>query len=404
MGRVSSIGPMAVVKLLWKHMRHPWIARRLAALQAEKWLFNAIGPGKPDGSAMSIRQFSLRITDLCNLRCIMCGQWGERGFLLGKRLNDLVREEVQPRRYIELLDELKAHGHSPTVYIWGGEPMLYPGTLDIIRHCAELRLPAAIATNGTCMAHAAETFATAPLFLLQVSIDGHNAQLHNAIRRSPTGSDTFGEVMLGLDAVHAARTRAGRGLPIIASLTTISKENHMHLVDIYKAIAPHVDLLVFYLSWWIDEDSAQAHEADYARRFGQAPSLHRGWIGGWKPDNYACIDRQFGEMRRLSARLDAPPAVVIPNISGVDNLREYYTDHASTFGFNRCISICQAVEIDSNGDMSPCRDFHDYVVGNIKDSSVLDLWNSERYRAFRRSLARDGLMPVCTRCCGLMGY
>jgi len=404
MGRTSSIAPMAVVKLLWKHMRHPWIARRLAVLQAEKWIFNAFGPGDQDGTAGSIRQLSLRITDVCNLRCIMCGQWGERGFLLDKKLAELKKEEVPPERYIALLNDIKAHGHSPTVYLWGGEPMLYPGTLDIIRHSANLKLPTAIATNGTRMVHAAQTFAEAPLFLLQVSIDGHNAALHNAIRRSPTGSDTFGEIMQGLEAVHAAREKAGRGLPLIASLTTISRENHEHLVDIYEAVSPHVDLLVFYLSWWIDEEAASAHEVDYLRRFGETPTLHRGWVGGWKPENYACIDAQLNEIRARSARLGTPPAVIIPNLGGVDNLQEYYTDHASNFGFERCISIYQAVEIDSNGDMSPCRDYHDYVVGNIKDHTVLELWNSERYKAFRRSMAKDGLMPACTRCCGLMGY
>lgn len=404
MGRTSSIALMAIVKLLWKHMRHPWIARRLAALQAEKWLFNAFGPGASDGAAGTIRQLSLRITDVCNLRCVMCGQWGEQGFLLGKKLDVLKKEEVAPRRYLDLLNDIKTHGHSPTVYLWGGEPMLYPGTLDIIRHSAELGLPTAIATNGTRMVHAADTFAQAPLFLLQVSIDGHNAELHNAIRRSPSGSDTFGEIMQGLDAVHTARERTGRGLPVIASLTTISRENHEHLVDIYEALSPHVDLLVFYLSWWIDEDAAKAHEVDYARRFGQRPLLHRGWIGGWKPENYALIDSQLNEIRARSTRLGTPPAVVIPNLHGIDNLREYYTDHASTFGFERCISIFQAVEIDSNGDMSPCRDYHDYVVGNVKDHTVLQLWNSERYKKFRCSLAKDGLMPACTRCCGLMGY
>ncbi|HLZ10787.1 MAG TPA: SPASM domain-containing protein [Chloroflexota bacterium] len=54
--------------------------------------------------------------------------------------------------------------------------------------------------------------------------------------------------------------------------------------------------------------------------------------------------------------------------------------------------------------MSPCRDYHDYVVGNVKTATISELWNSEPYLKFRRSIDRDGLMPVCTRCCGLMGY
>jgi radical SAM protein with 4Fe4S-binding SPASM domain len=62
------------------------------------------------------------------------------------------------------------------------------------------------------------------------------------------------------------------------------------------------------------------------------------------------------------------------------------------------------VEINSNGDVSPCRDYHDYVVGNIKRNYISDLWNSEAYKLFRQSITGKGLMPVCARCCGLMGY
>lgn len=404
MNKTSAISPVAMMKLFWKHARHPWIARRLAALQGEKWKFNAFGPGGTAGEADRIRQFSMRITDVCNLRCIMCGQWGENGFLTNQNIAELKKNEVRPERYIELLTDLKRHGHTPTVYLWGGEPTLYQGTLDIIRHASSLGMPPSIATNGTKLASVAEAFATAPLYLMQVSIDGHNSALHNAIRRSPSGSDTFGEIMNGLEALQEARARAGNGLPIIASLTTVSRENHRHLVDIYERISPHADLLVFYLSWWIDEESAVRHEVDYERRFGEKPELHRGWIGGWRPDDYAVIDAQLKELNARSLQKGLPPAIIIPSVLGQDNLRAYYTDHTNTFGFNRCISIYQAVEIDSNGDMSPCRDYHDYIVGNVKEHTVLELWNSTRYKAFRKSLTSEGLMPACTRCCGLMGY
>jgi radical SAM protein with 4Fe4S-binding SPASM domain len=88
----------------------------------------------------------------------------------------------------------------------------------------------------------------------------------------------------------------------------------------------------------------------------------------------------------------------------VENLRTYYTDHRARFGYDQCISIYQVVEINSNGDLSPCRDYHDYVVGNIKEATITELWNSPAYQKFRRSLSQEGLMPVCSRCCGLMGY
>ena len=404
MSNRSKISPAVTLKLLLRHARHPWIAKKLLALQAEKWMFNVRYSNRDTGQANKIRQLSIRITDVCNLRCIMCGQWGENGFLRGKKLSDLKKVEVEPERYIELMDDLVANGHKPIIYLWGGEPMLYEGTLDILDHAARLGLPPTIATNGTRLTEAVDVFTESPLYLLQVSIDGHNAELHNAIRRGPKNLDPFGVVMDGLSDVRDARSRKKSGLPIVASLTTISRENHHHLLDIYDSLSPVVDFLVFYPSWWIDEKSAVAHEKDYMRRFGAMPELHRGWIGGWKPDDYALIHSQMEAIRRKSARLGTPPAVFIPNIIGVDNLREYYTNHSNTFGYNECISINQVVEIDSNGDMSPCRDYHDYVVGNIKEHTVTELWNSPRYRDFRISLYKDGLMPACTRCCGLMGY
>lgn len=404
MSNRSKISPAVTLKLLLRHARHPWIAKKLLALQAEKWLFNLCYPNRETGQANKIRQLSIRITDMCNLRCIMCGQWGENGFLRGKKLSDLKKAEVKPERYIELMDDLVANGHNPILYLWGGEPMLYEGTLDILEHAARLKLPPTIVTNGIKLRETVEEFTELPLYLLQVSIDGHNAELHNAIRRGPRKIDSFGTLMDGLSDIRDARARKGRDLPIIASLTTISRENHHHLLDIYESISPMVDFLVFYPSWWIDEESATAHEKDYTRRFGEKPALHRGWIGGWKPEDYALIDRQMKAIRRRSARLGTPPVVFIPNIVGENDLREYYTNHLNNFGYNECISINQVVELDSNGDMSPCRDYHDYVVGNIKEHTVTELWNSPRYRDFRISLHKNGLMPVCTRCCGLMGY
>jgi radical SAM protein with 4Fe4S-binding SPASM domain len=384
--------------------KQPWIGAKLATLQGEKWLFNLLYPQAPEGLARRIRQVSFRITDLCNLRCHTCGQWGDQGFLHGKNLRDLKKNEVSLDRYLEVLKDLVDHGHHPLIYLWGGEPMLYEGSLELIEGATALGLPTSIATNGTRIAAAAERLVAAPMFLLQVSIDGPDAARHNQARPGVGGANNFADIEAGLAAVREARRAQRRNLPLIASLTTISQHNFRYLTDIYESFRDKVDLFVFYLSWWIDPAGVQAHEADFNRRFGFTPVRHRGWIGGWRPDDYQELDLQLQALLARSRTGAAPPVTLIPSITGVDNLRTYYTDHQARFGFNQCISIFQAAEVNSNGDLSPCRDYHDYVVGNIKEATITELWNSVPYRQFRRSLATDGLMPVCTRCCGLMGY
>ncbi|NDY58557.1 radical SAM protein [Desulfovibrio sulfodismutans] len=404
MSKKSSVSLGTILKHSVKIARHPWIAGRLAALEKEKFLFGPLNPQAETGVARSIRQLSIRITDVCNLRCHTCGQWGDQGFLHGQNLKDLKKSEVSKERYLALLDDLAAHGHRPSVYLWGGEPTMYNGWLDIIDRATELKMPTSIATNSTGIEKAADRLVAAPMFLLQVSIDGHCAETHNAARPSASGRDNYQVIQDALAAVNEAKKSRGAKLPLVAALTTISSANVHHLVDIYEAYKDRVDLFVYYLSWWIDEKSAQAHDADFARRFGFTPKLHWGWVGDWTIKDHETLDRQLAEVQRRSRPLNMPPVNIIPKITGLANLKEYYGDHSSTFGYDKCISIFQAVELDSNGDMSPCRDYHDYIVGNVKEHTITELWNSEPYRRFRGSLFSEGLMPACTRCCGLMGY
>jgi radical SAM protein with 4Fe4S-binding SPASM domain len=95
---------------------------------------------------------------------------------------------------------------------------------------------------------------------------------------------------------------------------------------------------------------------------------------------------------------------IIPPLTGEADLAAYYTDHRALFGFDRCTAIFQEIQVMSDGRVTPCRSYIDYPVGHVKEATLTELWNSPAYVAFRRSLTRDGLMPVCSRCCGLLGF
>jgi len=78
MSKRSSVALGTILKQSVKIARHPRIAGRLAALEKEKFLFGPLTPQAETGVARSIRQLSIRITDVCNLRCHTCGQWGDQ--------------------------------------------------------------------------------------------------------------------------------------------------------------------------------------------------------------------------------------------------------------------------------------------------------------------------------------
>lgn len=404
MGRRSAISPSASLKSLRHVGGHPWIVNKMIRLQLAKRFFPLFRAQLAAGRGGRIHQVSIRITDLCNLRCTTCGQWGPSGYLLDKPQKELKANEVPPDRYGELFADLVYRGHHPNVYIWGGEPTLYPGLLEVIRSATALGLPTSIATNGHRLAALTQELVDIPLFLAQISIDGPDAETHNRLRVSTRSGNSFDDIQAGLAALRRARSRRGRSLPLIASLTVVSEGNYRHLADIYRRFRDEVDLMVFYLSWWITPERADQHENDFAARFGFEPALHRGWIGGWLPGDVGLLHDQLGLLRKMSRPWGNPPVVVIPALRTKEELRKYYQQHEELFGYDQCISIHQAVEIDSNGDMSPCRDYHDYMVGNVKEKTITELWNNQAFRKFRQSLHQKGLMHVCSRCCGLMGF
>jgi len=398
----KAVHAAAFAKLAPAMLDRPAFSLETGKLMLSRFLLGLRVPA--NGMGARIRQVSIRITDLCNLRCHTCGQWGDNGYLRGQPIADLIRDEVSTERYIELLRDLVAHGHRPGLYLWGGEPMLYRGTASLIQAAANYGLPVSIASNGTKIADNAEQLVKAPLYLAQISIDGGDASVHNASRPGiNTSNDSFATIVNALEALKVQRRRRDSRLPILAGLCTINQRNADRLLDIYDAFADKVDVLVFYLAWWIDEDAASRHSEDFMQRFGVMPDRHLGWIGSWQPTDYGALSKQLTALCRRALTPKGAAVIVLPHLTEPQDLERYYTDHDATFGYNRCTSIYRAVEINANGDMSPCRDYHDYVVGNVKTHSITELWNNDAYRRFRCSLDKEGLMPVCTRCCGLMG-
>lgn len=414
MSKRSRVPANFIAKDLLKVMLTDWSTfSNLAGIQIAKETFNLRHPDKAKhGRGERVRQVSLRITDMCNLRCHTCGQWGDNGYLLNKQMKDLKQNEVPVETYMRLADQFLEMGWKPVWYIWGGEPMLYPGIIDLLYYLAERDMPIMMVSNGTRIAqHAKEIVDTCKN--LWLSLDGPDAETHN--KQRPGVSANFNNFQMVEDALRAVseeKMRRHSVYPYISPISVVARYNIDRLVDIYKFARQYADTHIFYLSWWIDEQSAAQHTADFNRRFGFEPTTHLGWIGGWHDFDHNLVYNQFQEMYHLfnetntnkdeSVKRCIP--LMYPYLNSPEDIKRYYEDHTAVFGYDQCVSIFMTMEIDSNGDVSLCRDYHDYIIGNIKSESMMDIWTSEKARQFRSSISTDGLMPACRRCCGLMGY
>ena len=160
------------------------------------------------------------------------------------------------------------------------------------------------------------------------------------------------------------------------------------------------DGLVAYYGYFQTEESARRYEALMQEKLDTTPVSQTGWI--WSYDGIE-TDALVETVKRTRSKRYSFPYLFAPELR-YEDIPRYYREHANTFGYGRCVSPWVMTEIMPNGDVATCRDYPDYVVDNIKEDSILNIWNSERYRKFRAVLKEEGLLPICSRCCGLMDW
>jgi radical SAM protein with 4Fe4S-binding SPASM domain len=349
-----------------------------------------------DGRSRSLWLVSMRITNLCNQRCAICAQWGENGYNFD-RPNTVVRRQVDVETYRRMVDDVA--DIKPHIYITGGEPFLYKGLVPLVNYMKEKKLNVQIVTNGVGLEKWAEEMVENEWDALCVSLDGPR-EVHDECRGLRGAYDTLKR---GVQKIQALRLEQGRRKPYIITLTTISSRNASILAEsLDEAEKLNPDGMIVYYSWFTTEAIGQKHVAIMEEKLGCTPAAWRGYVIN---RNEIDLDALVENIKTIKSRTFNSFLHFIPALK-VEDIPTYYLQPGNLFGYERCVAPWFMVDIMPNGDVVTCRDHPDYIVGNICEDSLLNLYNNERYRAFRRALKScdQGLFPICARCCGLMGF
>jgi hypothetical protein len=77
--------------------------------------------------------------------------------------------------------------------------------------------------------------------------------------------------------------------------------------------------------------------------------------------------------------------------------RDWFADPAIPVGLPECSNVERLIDIQPTGEANFCVDLPDGSLGNVRDSSIADIWNGERARRFRER-RRQGPLGACSRC------
>lgn len=154
-----------------------------------------------------IKHLNIEVTKLCNQKCFYC--FNDSGY-------HAKGETLALSTWVDVLVALKARGLE-SILVTGGEPFIWPSTIDLLRAAQHMELETSVLSNGlnvpVLVTKHADVFGK--LEVAQISLDAMNPDLHDA-RRGLEGA-----WQQAIDAIEAFRDLQ---VPVEVSCT-VSDEN-----------------------------------------------------------------------------------------------------------------------------------------------------------------------------------
>ncbi len=328
---------------------------------------------------------SLTITNYCNLRCQMCGQWSEQGYIRRNRAR--LRNEMSLTDWKCVVDELAFHSTS-ALLLRGGEIFMYPEIVELMEYIHSKGMFISIDTNGTMLKQFAEDILRIGNMHLTISIDGPEA-VHDTVR----GVDgTFLRIKEGVD--HLSELEAQSENKISRSICfTISQYNYRSL-GMMPEVARNLGFgTIAIVPYYYFPGSAGHRYEEEIRNLGCSAFT---WAGFRREESGVDFDefqRQYHQYLANLGEIQNYPYMALDE----EQYRDWFADSQIPVGHQYCLNIEKMIDIQPDGSANFCVDFVDYSFGNVKVASIEDLWNGERAEHFR-SYRRDHTLAVCLRC------
>lgn len=314
----------------------------LALMHPEKStqdFFDEYFNGKPQ-----LRNLHIEITSKCNERCIHCYIPHEN------KIN-----HIDPDIFYDVLKQCKDM-RVLHLTLSGGEPMLHKNFCDFLRKCRGYDFSVNVLSNLTLLDdRIIEEMKLNPLLGVQVSLYSMNPNIHDEITQMKGSFEKTKNAILKL---------IENNIPLQISCP-ILKQNKNCYDDVIK---------------WAEKQNI--------------------YVGS----DYVIIARYNHTTKNLNCRLSINEVKELIRDKAVHDTKylermglEAEKKKNSTSDDFVC-SVCNSsICITENGDVYPCAGWQDYIVGNVNESSLRDIWdNSEKVQYLRNLRKHD--FPKCIQC------
>jgi MoaA/NifB/PqqE/SkfB family radical SAM enzyme len=331
---------------------------------------------------------SLTVTNRCSLRCRMCAQWSEEGYMHKRKPSDSYSGTLVPFDcLLKVVDEVHEYGAS--LIIRGGEPLLYPPILDLLAHIKSKGTSLSLETNGVLLRRYAESLVKLKIDQIVLSVDGPE-EIHDHVRGV---KGTFAKLSEGLQELEKHEGSHGYRIPrgITCTLSRYNYQGFGAMADVARSLG--VDGICIVPYYFVPEEQGLAYEKLMREEFScEAYS----WRGFHHEASGVDVDLFLAQLEGFKSKLRDLPSYPYMAFTD-DEYREWYSRSDTTVHQARCNNIWGLLDVQPDGNVNFCVDFPDYAIGNVMESTLHQIWHSDRARRFRELRTRKE-MPVCYRC------
>jgi radical SAM protein with 4Fe4S-binding SPASM domain len=325
------------------------------------------------------QEVSLEVTHDCNLRCSFCES---HGALQAKPITSR-REYAGGRRTMDLdtirrlAGDLARLGTDMVELSGRGDPIAHPRLGEIVQIVKTAGLRCALVTNGTlAKPDLVAAIAEGALDRLNVSLNAGTADVY----RRTNGRDLFDKAIRFLTDVLQGRKDRVSSRPWVRVSHVVCKENIEDMDNMVRVVCElGVDEVVWYVMGTLPETT----------------HLHLG------QDEVDLIARRAPEWK---ARLEN--AGVATNLESFVDALEAHRGRNGEPQSNPlqrdvpCYEGWRFAVIQPDGVVIPCCYCEEERLGNVFETSFIDVWRGEAYQSFRErslSMPRTGRW-ICSEC------
>jgi radical SAM protein with 4Fe4S-binding SPASM domain len=309
---------------------------------------------------MEKKSLAFKLTYLCNLNCIMCGQG--KYYKKFSYKNDYVSIE-------KILNQVEAFDFEK-VYLWGGEPLLYPNFDKLLENLKNKNV--FITTNGLLLNKYAQDIIKNRVTELTISLDGFE-EIHEKIRGV---NDIYKKILKNIQIINSVKKENKSVFPIVDLHIVVLEDNYKTLYDFIKYIKENklcrrvrIQLPMFFSENMI----AEFH--NYVDKKFSPISKKTSWSYFYVENFYIDYDILWNNIEKI--KKEFKNIVLFPN--------DYFLDKESLKNWfsnpnHENIKVCKTsenrVNIEPNGDVIACPNFPETVCGNIHKESLKDILNN----------------------------